>query len=34
MWREAIANDTVCVTPAVRAQAAEDNKRAEERRIP
>lgn len=25
VWREAVANDRVCVTPAVREQAARDN---------
>jgi len=34
VWREAFANDHVCVTPAVRAQAAEDNRQAGARREP
>ncbi len=34
VWREAIPNDRVCVTPEVRSQAAEDNQRATDRRVP
>jgi hypothetical protein len=34
VWREATPSDRVCVTPQVRAQTAEDNRRAAERRVP
>lgn len=34
VWREAIQDDHVCVPPAVRAQAREDNARANERKLP
>jgi hypothetical protein len=34
VWREAFAGDHVCVTPETRAQAADDNRRAAERRQP
>jgi hypothetical protein len=34
VWREAVANDHVCVTPAVRAQTREDNALAKSRRNP
>jgi hypothetical protein len=34
VWREAIPNDRVCVTPEARSQAAEDNQRGTERRVP
>lgn len=32
VWREAVANDFICVTPAARAQAQDDNLRARRRR--
>lgn len=34
VWREAVADDRVCVTGAVRAQAADDNRQASARRDP
>jgi hypothetical protein len=34
VWRGAFPNDYVCVTPAIRAQAAEDNRQASARRDP
>jgi hypothetical protein len=34
VWREAFAGDYVCVTPAIRAQAARDNAQADARREP
>jgi hypothetical protein len=34
VWRDAFPEDHVCVTPAVRAQAAEDNRLAASRRLP
>ncbi|KAH0545391.1 hypothetical protein FGG08_000532 [Glutinoglossum americanum] len=34
VWREAVAGDHVCVTPAIRAAAATDNSRAASRRNP
>jgi hypothetical protein len=34
VWREAIPDDHVCVTPETRAQAAEDNRLADSRRSP
>jgi hypothetical protein len=34
VWREAIANDHVCVTPEVRDQTSEDNRLADSRRSP
>ena len=34
VWREAIQNDHVCVTPGVRDQTAEDNRLADSRRSP
>lgn len=34
VWREAYEGDRVCVTPAVRAQAARDNQLASSRRVP
>lgn len=34
VWREAYAGDHVCVTPAIRAQAAEDNQLVATRRLP
>jgi len=34
VWREAIPNDHVCVPPGTRSQAAEDNARANARKLP
>jgi hypothetical protein len=34
VWREAVANDHVCVTPAVRTQTRQDNALADSRRDP